>query len=61
MNRIIVIELPPYTEILGIPLTFYMFIGLVVGAVFLALAITILLIEYILWRGKKLGIYPPKK
>ena len=60
-GRIAVIKLPPYTEILGIPLTFSSLIILVLGIIVGIILIVIGLIEYMMWRGRRLGIYPPKK
>jgi len=60
-GRMAVIKLPPYTEILGIPLTFSSLIILVLGIIVGIILIVIGLIEYMMWRGRRLGIYPPRK
>ena len=61
MGRLAVIALPPYAEFMGIPLTFYMLIMFIIGSVIAVLLIAVIVSEYIMWRGRRLGIYPPKK
>jgi len=60
-GRVAIIKLPPYTEILGIPLTFSSLIILVLGIIVGIILIVIGLMEYMMWRGRRLGVYPPKK
>ena len=58
-GRAVEISLPPYTEIAGVPLTFGALLALIIGFIILVIVIVILLSEYIRWRGRRLGIYPP--
>jgi len=58
-GRAVEISLPPYTEIAGIPLTFGALLALIIGFIILVIVIVILLSEYVRWRGRRLGIYPP--
>ncbi|RLG07810.1 MAG: hypothetical protein DRN68_04850, partial [Thaumarchaeota archaeon] len=58
-GRAVEISLPPYTEIAGIPLTFGALLALIIGFIILVIVVVILLSEYIRWRGRRLGIYPP--
>jgi len=58
-GRIVEISLPPYVEIAGIPLEFGTFIALIIGIILLVIVIVIIVSEYIRWRGRRLGIYPP--
>ena len=60
-GRVAIIKLPPYTEILGIPLTLSSLIILVLGIIVGIILIVIGLMEYMMWRGRRLGVYPPKK
>jgi len=60
-GRVAVIKLPPYTEILGIPLTFSSLVILMLGIIVGIVLMVIGLMEYMMWRGRRLGIYPPKK
>ena len=60
-GRIAVIRLPIYAELLGVPLTLQSLIMVILAGILMVIAVAIILIEYILWRGRKLGIYPPKK
>ena len=56
-GRPIMITLPPYIEILGIPLTFEMFIAFLAGTIALIILLALGVIELLLWRGRRLGIY----
>ena len=58
-GRIVEISLAPYVEIAGIPLEFGTFVALIIGIILLVIVIVIILSEYIRWRGRRLGIYPP--
>jgi len=60
-GRVAVIKLPPYTEIIGIPLTFSSLVMLVLGIIVGIVLMVIGLMEYMMWRGRRLRIYPPKK
>ena len=60
-GRVAVIKLPPYVEILGIPLTFSSLVILVLGIIVGIVLMVIGLMEYMMWRGRRLGVYPPKK
>lgn len=51
--------LPPFTEIAGIPLDFGTFVALIVGIILLVIVLAIIISEYVRWRGRRLGIYPP--
>jgi hypothetical protein len=51
--------LPPFTEIAGVPLDFGTFVALIVGIVLLVIVLAIIISEYVRWRGRRLGIYPP--
>ncbi|MDJ0270760.1 MAG: hypothetical protein NXY59_09525 [Aigarchaeota archaeon] len=56
-GRPIMITLPPYIEILGIPLTFGTFIAFLAGIIALIILLVLGVIELLLWRGRRLGIY----
>jgi len=58
-GRAVEISLPPYTEIAGVPLTFATFLALIIGLVLLVIVLVVILSEYVRWRGRRLGIYPP--
>ncbi|MCD6235960.1 MAG: carboxypeptidase regulatory-like domain-containing protein, partial [Thaumarchaeota archaeon] len=58
-NRMVEISLPPYVEVAGIPLEFGTFVALIIGIILLVIVVVIILSEYIRWRGRRLGIYPP--
>jgi len=58
-GRAVEIPLEPYIEIAGIPLTFGTFVALIIGIILLVIVVVIILSEYIRWRGRRLGIYPP--
>ncbi|MEM1886699.1 MAG: carboxypeptidase-like regulatory domain-containing protein [Nitrososphaerota archaeon] len=51
--------LPPFTEIAGVPLDFGTFVALIVGIILLVIVLAIIISEYVRWRGRRLGIYPP--
>jgi len=51
--------LPPFTEIAGIPLDFGTFLALIIGIILLIIVLAIIISEYVRWRGRRLGIYPP--
>jgi hypothetical protein len=46
-------------EIAGVPFTFSAFLGLIIGLIILVIVLVIISSEYIRWRGRRLGIYPP--
>ncbi|RLG02932.1 MAG: hypothetical protein DRN54_03720, partial [Thaumarchaeota archaeon] len=52
-------SLPPFTEIAGVPLDFGTFVALIVGIILLVIVLAIIISEYVRWRGRRLGIYPP--
>jgi hypothetical protein len=58
-GRAVEISLPPYIEIAGVPFTFSAFLGLIIGLIILVIVLVIISSEYIRWRGRRLGIYPP--
>ncbi|MDW7987076.1 MAG: carboxypeptidase-like regulatory domain-containing protein, partial [Nitrososphaerota archaeon] len=52
-------NLPPFTEIAGIPLDFGTFVALILGIILLVIVLAVIISEYVRWRGRRLGIYPP--
>ncbi|MCX8192702.1 MAG: carboxypeptidase-like regulatory domain-containing protein, partial [Nitrososphaeria archaeon] len=58
-GRAVEIVLEPYMEIAGVPFTFSAFLGLIIGLIILVIVLVVILSEYIRWRGRRLGIYPP--
>ncbi len=58
-GRAVEISLPPYIDLAGIPLTFATFLALIIGLILLVIVLVVILSEYIRWRGRRLGIYPP--
>jgi hypothetical protein len=58
-GKVIEIQLPPYTEIFGVPITFSTLLALIIGLILLVLVIAIIISEYRWWRGRRLGVYPP--
>lgn len=61
LGRMALIVLPPYTTILGKPLTIQELIALIASSVLIIVLIALFLIEYNLWRARRLLIRPPKK
>ena len=55
------IALPPYTELFGVPLEFSTFLALIIGVILLVIVLSVLISEYIRWRGRRVGVYPPPK
>ncbi|MEM2366596.1 MAG: carboxypeptidase regulatory-like domain-containing protein, partial [Nitrososphaerota archaeon] len=53
------ITLPPYIEIAGMPLTFATFLALIIGIILLVIVIVVIAFEYVRWRGRRVGIFPP--
>ena len=53
------ITLPPYIEIAGMPLTFATFLALIIGIILLIIVIVVIAFEYVRWRGRRVGIFPP--
>ncbi|MEM3808149.1 MAG: carboxypeptidase regulatory-like domain-containing protein, partial [Nitrososphaerota archaeon] len=58
-GKVVEIQLPPYTEIFGVPITFSTLLALIIGLILLVLVIAIIISEYRWWRGRRLGVYPP--
>lgn len=61
LGRIALITLPPYTTVLGKPLTLHELIALTAASILTAVLIALFLIEYNLWRARRLLIRPAKK
>ncbi len=53
------VTLPPYVEIAGMPLTFATFLALIIGIVLLVIVVVVIAFEYVRWRGRRVGIFPP--
>jgi len=53
------ITLPPYIEIAGMPLTFATFLALIIGIILLIIVVVVIAFEYVRWRGRRVGIFPP--
>ncbi|PUA33829.1 MAG: hypothetical protein B9J98_02525, partial [Candidatus Terraquivivens tikiterensis] len=53
------ITLPPYIEIAGMPLTFATFAALIIGIILLVIVVVVIAFEYVRWRGRRVGIFPP--
>ncbi|MEM4294177.1 MAG: carboxypeptidase-like regulatory domain-containing protein [Candidatus Caldarchaeum sp.] len=63
-TRSTTITLDLYTVLLGVPMSFAMFLALIIGLILLIIVVVVVVSEYIRWRGRRLGIYPaapPKK
>ncbi|MCS7136021.1 MAG: carboxypeptidase-like regulatory domain-containing protein [Aigarchaeota archaeon] len=53
------ITLPPYIEIAGMPMTFATFVALIIGIILLVIVVVVIAFEYVRWRGRRVGIFPP--
>jgi hypothetical protein len=53
------ITLDIYTSLIGVPVNFPTFLVITVGFILLIIVVAFALSEYIRWRGRRLGIYPP--
>jgi hypothetical protein len=53
------ITLDIYTLLLGVPVNFPTFLILTIGFILLIIVVVVAVSEYINWRGRRLGIYPP--
>jgi hypothetical protein len=53
------ITLDIYTSLLGVPVNFPTFLVLTIGFILLIIVAAFAVSEYISWRGRRLGIYPP--
>lgn len=55
------ITLDIYTLLIGVPVNFPTFLVLTIGFILLIIVAAFAVSEYIRWRGRRLGIYPPPK
>jgi hypothetical protein len=53
------ITLDIYTSLIGVPVNFPTFLVLTIGFILLIIVAAFAVSEYIRWRGRRLGIYPP--
>jgi hypothetical protein len=53
------ITLDIYTLLIGVPVNFPTFLVLTIGFILLIIVAALAVSEYIRWRGRRLGIYPP--
>jgi hypothetical protein len=53
------ITLDIYTSLLGVPVNFPTFLVITIGFILLIIVAAFAVSEYIRWRGRRLGIYPP--
>jgi hypothetical protein len=53
------ITLDIYTLLIGLPVNFPTFLVLTIGFILLIIVAAFAVSEYIRWRGRRLGIYPP--
>jgi hypothetical protein len=53
------ITLDIYTSLVGVPVNFPTFLVLTIGFILLIIVVAFAVSEYIRWRGRRLGIYPP--
>ncbi|MDJ0270726.1 MAG: carboxypeptidase-like regulatory domain-containing protein [Aigarchaeota archaeon] len=58
-QKSITLTLDLYTVLFGVPMTFATFLALIIGLILLVIVIVVVISEYIRWRGRRLGIYPP--
>jgi hypothetical protein len=53
------ITLDIYTLLIGVPVNFPTFLVITIGFILLIIVVAFAVSEYIHWRGRRLGIYPP--
>ncbi len=58
-QRSITLTLDLYIVLFGVPMTFATFLALIIGLILLVIVIVVIISEYVRWRGRRLGIYPP--
>ena len=52
------ITLDIYTSLIGVPVNFPTSLVLTIGFILLIIVVAVIVIEYIHWRGRRLGLYP---